>query len=155
MIAVQYLLFIIVVLLFAVAYPLSGYHQQRWFTFYESGRVTKKIKWYYNTILWAWIPTIAVITVMLITGFRLRHLGLKTINLSESGFDDWLIYALLFLYTAYICYNIFTYITLRINPETRSISISQIPLRIRPLLPVNRTERRVWALVSVTAGITE
>lgn len=155
MIAVQYLLFIFIVLLFAVAYPLSGYHQQKLFKINESGKLTKKIRWYYNTILWGWIPVIAVIVVIWLSGFRFRNIGLKQINLSESGFDNWIIYLLTGLYIVYLCYNIYSLFALRINPDIRRRSLNQVPVRLRPMLPVTSGERKVWVLVCVTAGITE
>ncbi len=155
MIAVQYLLLFFVILLFAVAYPLSGYYQQKILSGRNSGQLPRKIHWYKMTMLWAWTPTIIVITTVLLGGFRLRHLGLKPLNLSTSGLDNWIIILFVALYIVYICYNFYSLFSLKINPETRSRSLKQIPAGMRAMLPVTGLERRGWILVSVTAGITE
>jgi membrane protease YdiL (CAAX protease family) len=144
-----------VILLFALAYPLSGYRQQKLLINDSLKKTGNKIKWYGRTVLWSWIPTLVIILVVVMSGFKLRHIGLKPINLATSGMSNWVIYSVFLIYILYLSYNLYSIIILAISHESRTESIHQIPQRMRPMLPVTKKERQMWVFVSITAGITE
>ncbi len=155
MIVIQYILFALTTTLLAFVYPISGYYQQKKFVKENSRISNSKISWYKESMLWAWTPTIIIVTVIILCGFELQDIGIRPINLSAHSLRGWIVYPSVFIFLIYFGYNIYSIIVLKFSKESRKHSLKQLPCNLISMLPVTKKEKRVWSYVAVTAGITE
>jgi len=152
---VQIILFIAISILFIGVYPLSGYYQTRNLFKRAKKEISNKSAWYRQSMLWSWIPALVIIVVIVADGYSLKSLGFKTNISSKSAVNEWVVYATLLSVLAYICYNVYYLIILKINVEKRKGYAEQIPAELRYILPVTNEEKNGWRVLAVTAGITE
>lgn len=148
-------IFILISVLIFVVYPFAGYMQMRKMKKNIHGFSFEKSTWYYETILWSWIPVFLIAILIPLSGLKLQDIGFKFIDLKNSGLSNWIIYITVGLYILFLCYNIYSFLLLRYNNKAREKAATGLPDDIRLLLPVTRKEKRIWILVAATAGITE
>lgn len=146
--------FFFVVLLMAVAYPVTGYIQgNRLRSGIVSGKITKS-HFYLSSIIWAWIPASVILTAILLQGFSLKDLGFVFPSRSFN-IPQWLYLTGWIASAAYFLYNIFCIISFRFFENVREHHAKRVASSIRTLLPVSSKEKRLWRFLSLTAGITE
>jgi len=106
-------------------------------------------------MIWAWAPTLFILVVTLLCGFKLRDLGIKPVDLSSSSLSNWIVYSSIIIFFIYLGYNVYSIIVLKYSKESRQHSLKQLPEDIIALLPVTKNEKRTWTCVAITAGVSE
>ena len=150
MLFIDIVLFIIVMLVTGILYPVMGYRQSK-------KRDTKsgdndKTEWYLSSIVSSWIPTIVILAATILNGHSLKDLGF---TLKLPGEPGYLFYIALALSAIYLGYNIYVILLFRFNKQERIKHLDKIPSEYKFLLPSNRKERVMWRLLAITAGVTE
>lgn len=152
---VQYILFVLAIILFSFVYPISGYYQKKRLSKNNVRLHYNKIEWYKESMLMSWAPTLVIVITTLLCGFSLKDLGFSRIIIEPTHVNIWVTYSSILVFLAYLGYNIYSIVLLRLSKESRQESIKQLPEDIIAFLPVNKMERKAWTLVSITAGISE
>lgn len=145
----------IVLLLMAVVYPLTGLNQRKLIKAGHYERITSRVSWYYKSILWSWIPTIIIFVGLLLAGTEFSSLGFRAPSAQNNNVNN-LLYKLSLLGSAlYALYSLYCSISFIFFEKIRRAYLKMIPHRLRFILPHNSKEKRVWVLLSLTAGVTE
>ena len=152
---VQIILFITASLLYVAVYPISGFYQTRLLRKSNKAGVRDKSLWYRQSMLWSWIPTLIIISVLIFDGYSLDSLGLDYINPGKHGLKGWIVILTLISYILYLCYLVYNIIAIRFDKEKRRDYADKIPDELLFALPVTKKEKREWKLLSLSAGITE
>lgn len=119
-----------------------------------------RLKYYYKIIFGLWIPTIFILGMALLTELTLGQVGLKSLTLNTSILGTVFSYMIIILGVLYLClvlYYIFGYyFSTRIRRELSVKKAGEMQnYDFIPIFPINVKEKKVWSLVSLTAGITE
>lgn len=152
---IQILLFAAVVFLIAVLYPMMGYSQGKQFKSIVSNGSYNKLEWYKNSILWSWLPTIIIIPTILLSGHSLEKLGFVLPSAQINNVIPTLFYIAIVLSAIYFTYNIYCILSFRLNEKVRKQHAHKTPHFIKSILPITKQEKRMWTLLSITAGVTE
>ena len=148
--------FIILIIILFIFFPISGYNSiKKLKKSIADGDYSKRIKFYRETILWSWIPLFLVFLMILISGISLNDIGIKWIHIDTSSLTKWVVYPAIGFYIIYLLYNIYSIIIFKSNKESRAKAAKGIPDDLKFLFPITQKEKRVWSLVSISAGITE
>ncbi len=147
--------FISVLLLMAVAYPLSGYFQSKKLSRDLLSGFYNKVSWYKASIFWSWIPSILIVIAVLATGNRPQQLGFVMPSQNINEVSSTLYYIAMGASLIYLIYNLYCIASFRYSSKIRDHHAQRVPSSLRVMLPVTVKEKRVWTLLSVTAGITE
>ena len=139
-----------VILLIGILYPVTGYRQFKKRSIVRG--LKEKSKWYITSVISSWIPTLVILTTVILNGHSLEELGF-TLNLSEER--GIIFYIAIGLSAIYLTYNIYTILLLRNNKKIREVHSRDIPEEYRFILPVTKEEKLLWRLLAITAGITE
>ena len=150
MLLIDIALFIAVVILTGIVYPVMGYRQSK--KRGKTSSIREKSKWYLSSIISGWIPALVIATVLLLNGHTLKDTGFAFISPEIKGA---LFYIALALSAIYLIYNIYTIILLRFNKKIREQQSKEIPDEYRFILPTTKREKGLWRLLAVTAGVTE
>ena len=151
MMIIDILLFIAVILLTGIVYPVNGFRHSKKRRI-EIGS-SERARWYLASIISAWIPAIIVFVTVVANGHSPSELGLiKPVKISGNPA---IFYIVLLIATLYVLYNICTIFLLKSNKEFREKQWANTPLLYRTMLPTSRKERMIWRMLAVTAGITE
>ncbi len=152
---VQIILFITASLLYLAVYPISGYYQTRLLRKSKNAGIHDKSSWYRQSMLWSWIPTLIIISVLILDGYSMDSLGLDYINPGKHGMKGWIVIVTLISYIAYLCYLVYNIIAIRFDKDKKREYAEKIPDELRFALPVSKKEKREWRVLSLSAGITE
>ncbi len=147
--------FIIMLIILSIVYPVTGNLQQKKLKKSKTEGAYSKIKWYRESILWAWIPVLLILALMPLSDLRLNNIGFKWINTAATSLNKWIVYSISGLYILYLLYNIYSLVILKFNKKSRSVTAAGIPEEFRLFLPVTRKEKSIWDFVALSAGITE
>lgn len=148
--------FIILIIILTIFFPVFGYNSiKKLKKSIAEGDLSKRIKFYHETILWSWIPLFLIFLLIPISGISLNDIGIKWIHIDTSSLTKWVVYPIIGLYILYLLYNIYTIIIFKSNKESRAKAAQSIPDDLKWLFPITQKEKRVWSLVSISAGITE
>jgi len=139
----------------AVVYPTTGYIQNKRFKNNSSKGSYNKIEWYRASILWSWVPTLVIVPTVLLSGHSLKKLGFILPSAHINNVSPALFYIALSLSTIYFAYNIYCMVSFRISESVRAYHAQKIPQFIKSILPVTAKEKQMWAVLAITAGITE
>ena len=93
--------------------------------------------------------------MMPISGVPFESIGIKWINIDTSSVSKWILFPAIGFYFFFLFYNIYSIIIFKYNEERRAKAAEGIPDDFNSFLPTTQNERRVWGLVSVSAGISE
>lgn len=148
------IIFILVSVLVFFVYPIAGYMQMQKLKKSIAG-LSMKSTWYYETILWSWVPVFLIVLLIPLAGLKLQDIGLKWVDLRNSSLNNWIVYTTVVIYILYLFYNIYSILLLKYNKEARQKTAAGLPDDYRLLLPVTRKEKRIWLFVASSAGITE
>ncbi|MCK9628821.1 MAG: CPBP family intramembrane metalloprotease [Bacteroidales bacterium] len=152
---VQIILFIAALILYVAVYPISGYYHTRVIRKSNNTGFTDKSSWYRQSMFWSWIPTLIIISVLLIDGHSPESLGLDYIDPGKNGMKGWIVIVSLISYIAYICYLAYNIIAIRFDKKKRREYEETIPDELRFALPVSKKEKGEWKMLAISAGITE
>jgi len=150
------IIFIILIVILTIFYPISGHYEiKKLKKSIADGDNNKKIKFYHETIFWSWIPVILIFLLLLISGISVDSIGIKWIQIDTSSLSTWVIYPTIGFYIFYLLYNIYLIIIFKSNKKSRAKATKSIPDDFKWFFPITQREKRVWSLVSISAGITE
>lgn len=148
--------FVILVFLVTIFFPISGYFKiKNLKKRIAEGDNHRKIKFFYSTIFWSWIPIFLIFIMMPISGVPLENIGMKWINIDTSSISKWILFPVIGFYFLFLFYNIYSIIIFKYNEERRAKAAEGIPADFNSFLPTTQNERGIWDLVSVSAGICE
>ncbi len=152
---INLILFVIVILLMTILFPLSGYHQSKLIKNNLVRGLHNKTDWYKKSALWSWIPVAIILPVIYITGYTLTDLGFRLPSKEHHNVSSLLFFVSLAAAAIYLLYNIYCIISFRFSEKIREHHASKIPSSIKLILPVTKEEKQVWVFLSFTAGVTE
>jgi membrane protease YdiL (CAAX protease family) len=148
--------FIILIIILTIYFPISGYNSiKKLKKNIASGDNNKRIKFYHETILLLWIPFFLILLLIPISGISLNDIGIKWIHIDTSSLTKWAVYPAIGFYVLFLFYNIYSIIIFKSNKDSRAKAAKGIPDDLKFLFPITQKEKRVWSLVSISAGITE
>ncbi|MGE0091115.1 MAG: CPBP family intramembrane glutamic endopeptidase [Bacteroidales bacterium] len=147
--------FLLVVTLMAVIYPVTGYRQNKNQEKYFKGNRYNKTSWYRKSMVWSWIPTLLVLAAMLFAGTDPSDLGFRMPSAQINDIKPVLFYMSVSAAALYTLYMLFSIISIRFSKKIREHHASQIPPGLKHILPVTKQEKKTWILLSFTAGFTE
>lgn len=150
-----------IVIMFLLLYePIVGYFAFQKFKKAVEVNENERIKYYTNTIIGLWVPTVFILLIVGLTDLTLKQIGLTMPKLNTEVLGSWVTYTGLglgFLYLMLVLYYIVGYMC--------SDKIKQQLLKkkeeewekseVSPIFPVTKKEKNLWNYVSLTAGITE
>ncbi|MFA6770308.1 MAG: CPBP family intramembrane glutamic endopeptidase [Bacteroidales bacterium] len=139
----------------AVVYPITGYIQTKHFKKAPAKIRSNKVEWYKKSMLWSWLPSLVIVPAVIISGHSLKELGFVLPSAQINNISSIFFYIALSLSALYFAYNIYCMASFRISESVRSHHAQKTPQFIRSILPTTNKERQMWAMLSITAGITE
>ncbi len=140
--------------------PIIGYFDFQKFKVDVRENQNARLKYYKNSIIGLWIPTVFILFLVFFTELTLKDIGLSVPSINTKTLGPWITYsvfAIVFLYLFGILYysigyhfsdKIKTKFAQEKKREWEKNSFSEI-------LPVTNKEKRIWNYVSLTAGVTE
>ena len=150
------IIFIILIVILTIYYPISDHYEiKKLKKSIADGDNSKKIKFYRYTIFWLWIPVILIFLLLVISGISVDSIGIKWIQIDTSSLSTWVIYPAIGFYVFFLLYNIYSIIIFKSNKESRAKAAKSIPDDLKWIFPITQREKRVWTLVSISAGLTE
>lgn len=149
------------IILFALVYePIFGYRDFQKLKVEVKDNEKARLKFYMNTIIGLWIPTVFIFLLVAFTDLSIGNIGLSVPSINTQPLGPWVTYtvfAVVAVYTIGILYysigyhfsgNIRSKLTQAKQKQWENVSFSE-------LLPVTNREKKVWNYVSLTAGVTE
>ncbi len=150
------LVFIVLLMILTIYLPVSGRKEiEKVKKGIADGDYSKRLEFYYSTIFWPWLPVLLIFSLIPMSGISLDSLGIRWINIDTSSLSKWIIYPTIGFYVLYLLYNVYSIIIFKTNKESRAKIANSIPEDSRWVLPVTQKEKRVWTLLSISAGTTE
>ncbi|MFK2825310.1 CPBP family intramembrane metalloprotease [Bacillus sp. B190/17] len=150
-----------IIIIFTLLYePVIGYFDFQRFKKNVRLKEDVRIKYYINTMVGLWIPTIFILLIIIFTDLTLKQVGVNMPAINTNvlgsavtyvGFGIALLYFLIILYYAigyHVSEKIRSQLTKAKEQELRNIEFSAI-------LPISKKEKKLWNYVSFTAGVTE
>lgn len=150
-----------IIIVFLLLYePIIGYYYFQKFKKSVEVNNNERIKYYTNTIIGLWIPTIFILLLVNITDLTLKQIGLTIPRINIEILGPWVTYIGLgigFLYLIIVLYYAIGYKFSNkikqqlLNKKKEEWNKSEVS----PIFPVTKKEKKLWTYVSLTAGITE
>lgn len=148
--------FIILLIILMVYFPISGYVEvKKLKKEIAEGDNSKRIKFYYSTIFWLWLPTALVFLALIISKINIENIGIKWIDTTTFSVPKWFISSSIGFYIIHLFFNVYSIITFKFNKKSREKAAKSVPEDFKWIFPVTRKEKKVWTFTSITAGITE
>ncbi len=119
-----------------------------------------KIKYYKNSIIGLWTPTILILLAVLFTEITFQEIGFALPTVNTEPFGPVITYIILvigLLYFLSILFMIIGYHASAAFKEklAQTLKKEQQKMAFSAILPTTKKEKRLWNFVSLTAGITE
>ena len=157
------MLFLILLLFFLLFYePIFG--RKQFLAFERSVQIdpTRRLPYYYTTMLALWLPTVYLLAVVYWQDIPWRELGLKGFDFSVISnppvLNRYLVYVLCGMVIGYLGGALANLLMMK-NPKFQERMRNEMRKDqnsyLKALHPYTRRERIVWIFVSLTAGITE
>lgn len=149
------------VIIFAILYePIFGYLDFKKFKVDVKENTNARLKFYKNTIIGLWLPTIFILLLVAITELTLKDIGFSVpiINTDTLGpLVTYFVFAVALIYLLGILYYSIGY---QFSEKIRNKLIEAKEkewnnLNFSEILPVTNKEKKLWNYVSLTAGVTE
>lgn len=148
------IIFILILILLIIYYPISGYYEIKRLK-NQSSNSNEKIKFYHNTIIWAWVPILLIFSLIPLSELSLNDIGIKWVNFDTSTLPKWFLYTSIGLYIIHLIQNIYSIIVFKYHKKSRDKVAQSISEDHKWFLPINQREKQLWTRVSISAGITE
>ncbi len=152
---INVLLFTVVVLLMLLLYPLTGYYQSKRLKEQMMAGYFTKEQWYRSSLIWSWVPAAIIVSVSLLSGSSLYDLGFRLPSRDVNDVNTSAYLIALSVSILYFLYNIYCILSLKFSKKTRMEHAAKLHPSIKLMLPSTKSEKKVWILLSLTAGITE
>ncbi|MCM3618322.1 CPBP family intramembrane metalloprotease [Sutcliffiella horikoshii] len=149
------------VVIFALIYePIFGYREFQKFKVEVKTNENARVKFYKNSIIGLWVPTIFIFLLIGFTELTVQDIGLSMPSLNTQTLGPWvtyIVFAIALLYTIGILYySIGYHYSYKISEKMRQVRQKESDsTSFLEILPVTKREKEVWNYVSLTAGITE
>ncbi|CAG9619561.1 CPBP family intramembrane glutamic endopeptidase [Sutcliffiella rhizosphaerae] len=150
-----------IIIIFTLVYePIFGYFDFQKFKLNVKLNENARTKYYINSIISLWIPTIFILFLIVFTDLTFTNIGLTfpTINTEVLGpITTYSVFAIALVYLLGITYYLIGY---RYSDKIRK-KLSQAKenqwdnVEFSDILPTTTKEKKWWNYVSITAGITE
>ncbi|MED4041255.1 CPBP family intramembrane glutamic endopeptidase [Niallia taxi] len=154
-------IFLWIMIVFVLIYePIYGYYDFQKFKVNVTTNPHAREKYYINSIVGLWAPTLYIILLVLFTELTFNQIGftLPYINTNVFGpIITYTVFALTGIYILAILYYMIGYhvsINIRkklIEAKNREKEKSEY----LAIMPVSKREKKLWNYVSITAGLTE
>ncbi|WP_394232162.1 CPBP family intramembrane glutamic endopeptidase [Niallia oryzisoli] len=154
---ILYWLFIV----FLITYePIYGYADFQRFKLKVRSYPLERISYYKKVMLGLWIPSLFIIGLIIFGPITLQDIGLQGITINPAALGKWPTYITLGLAVLYLVsilyYVIGSKISKKIKKNLSDAQKKQLETStFADILPVSKEDKKVWTLVSWTAGITE
>ena len=154
-------IFLWIMIVFVLIYePIYGYYDFQKFKVNVTTNPHAREKYYINSIVGLWAPTLYIILLVLFTELTFNHIGftLPYINTNVFGpIITYTVFALTGIYILAILYYMIGY-HVSINIRTKLIEAKnreKEKSEYLAIMPVSKREKKLWNYVSITAGLTE
>lgn len=154
---IWYWLFIV----FLITYePIYGYLDYKKFKEKVRKNPAERVHYYKKVILGLWIPTLLILSLIVIGPLSLRDIGIKGIEMDFQTLGSWATYIAFGLAIAYalslVYYLVGAKVSNKIMNEIVQVKKKELEKsQFADIMPVTKEDKRVWTFVSWTAGITE
>ncbi|WML55962.1 CPBP family intramembrane glutamic endopeptidase [Neobacillus sp. PS2-9] len=149
------------VILFTLTYePILGYINFQKFKRKVKTDDKERIKFYKNSINSLWVPTLFILSLVGFTDLSLEQIGLTSISLNTEILGKWVIYSAIIVGIIFGLAILIFIIGYRFNSKIKN-SMDKMKKeesaknQFDVMMPVTKQEKKLWTLVSLTAGITE
>lgn len=149
------IVFIILIIILTIFFPISGYYEVKKLKRSNANGDVKKIKFYRDTILWSWAPIFLIFLVIYFSGISIDNIGLKWINIDSTAFGKWVVIPIIGFYIFFLLYNIYLIFFFKNSSQNRTATEKELVHNFSWFLPQTQKEKKMWVLVSLSAGITE
>ncbi|WP_413299562.1 CPBP family intramembrane glutamic endopeptidase [Bacillus sp. 1P10SD] len=150
-----------IVILFTLTYePILGYINFQKFKRKVKTDDKERIKFYKNSIISLWVPTLFILSFVGFTDLTLEQIGLTSISLNTESLAKWVIYSAILVGIIFGMAILLFTIGYRFNSKIKN-SIDKMKKeensknQFKVMMPETKQEKKLWTLVSLTAGITE
>lgn len=149
------------VIIFALLYePIVGYFDFQKFKLDVKTNKKARTKYYINSIIGLWVPTIFILLLVVFTDLTFTNIGLTIPTINTEVFGPTITYsafgvALLYLFG--ILYYLIGYrYSIKIkNKLLQAKEKEWEKAEFSEILPTTKKEKKLWNYVSITAGVTE
>ena len=154
--AIRYIIYIILFINFLLE-PILNHFEFKKLKLHPS----RRLKYYYMTILGLWLPVFLIILLTIFGGLTLSELGIKSIRFGAYSINKWFSYFIILLSALYFISIVYHMICMKISSQYRvaynkKVDHSHASKNIMDvLLPVTAKEKKYWTIVSVSAGVCE
>ncbi|MDR6123420.1 membrane protease YdiL (CAAX protease family) [Bacillus sp. SLBN-46] len=149
------------VILFTLTYePIFGYFDFQKFKRKVKTDDKERIRFYKNSSISLWVPTLFILSLIGFTDLTLEQIGLTSISLNTESLGKWVIYSAIVVGIIFSLVILIFTIGYRFNSKIKN-SMDKMKKeessknQFDVMMPVTKQEKKLWTLVSLTAGITE
>lgn len=154
-------IFLWIMIVFVLLYePIYGYYDFQKFKVNVITNPHAREKYYINSIVGLWAPTLYIILLVLFTELTFNQIGftLPSINTNVFGpIITYTVFALTGIYILAILYYMIGYhVSINIRTKlTEAKNREKEKSEYLAIMPVSKREKKLWNYVSITAGLTE
>jgi uncharacterized protein len=140
--------------------PIIGYFDFKKFKVNVIKNKNAKLKYYTNTIIGLWVPTIIIILLVVFTELTLKNIGLAIPQINADTLGPLVTYSVFTVALLYLFGVLYYSIGYHFSDKIRT-KLSQAKEKEREnvvfseLLPITNKEKKIWNYVALTAGVTE
>ncbi|OIJ16522.1 CAAX protease [Anaerobacillus alkalidiazotrophicus] len=149
------------VIIFALLYePIVGYFDFRKFKLDVKTNEKARIKYYINSIIGLWVPTIFILLLVAFTDLTYTNIGLTMPTINTEVFGPVITYSAFGIALLYL-FGIFYYLigyrySVKIRNKLLQVKEKELgKAEFSEILPTTKKEKKLWNYVSITAGVTE
>lgn len=149
------------VILFTLIYePIFGFFDFQKFKKKVKTDDKERIIFYKKSIISLWVPTLFILGLVASTDLTLEQIGLKSVSMHTERLGRWITYSAITIGIIFTLFILFFAIGYRFNSKIKT-SMDKMKKgesqknRHGEMMPVTEKEKKLWTIVSLTAGITE
>jgi membrane protease YdiL (CAAX protease family) len=150
-----------IVIIFALLYePIVGYFDFQKFKIDVKINEKARTKYYINSMLGLWVPTIFILLLVAFTDLTYTNIGLTMPTINTKVFGPVITYSAFAIALLYIFGILYYLIGYRYSDKIKN-KLSQAKekewdrVEFSEILPTTKKEKKLWNYVSITAGVTE
>lgn len=149
------------IIIFALVYePIVGYFAFQKFKVDVRENQNARMKFYKNTILGLWVPTVFIMLLVAFTELTLKDIGLSALSINMETLGIFVTASVFIAALFYLISTLYYFIGYHYSEkikakwmDAKQKGMEQASFEV--MLPVTKQEKKVWNYVSLTAGITE
>ncbi|MDE5052862.1 CPBP family intramembrane metalloprotease (plasmid) [Niallia taxi] len=154
-------IFLWIMIVFVLLYePIYGYYDFQKFKVNVTTNPHAREKYYINSIVGLWAPTLYIILLVLFTELTFNQIGFTLPSINTNAFGPiitYTVFALTGIYILAILYYMIGYhVSINIRTKfTEAKNREKEKSEYLAIMPVSKREKKLWNYVSITAGLTE